>query len=181
MAPKIKYLVIDGKKECGSCGEWKPISEYKKARKHFSSACYDCRKIYFAAYRNRPEVKKANRAYHKAYNRDPIKREQKNAYLRKYRKQDYVRQSVNASKRWWAGREKQKAVDYKGGKCIVCGYNKCLAAMDFHHTNPLEKDGYGSGALKVHWKFERNISELDKCILVCVRCHREIHAGAINI
>lgn len=32
------------------------------------------------------------------------------------------------------------AIDYKGGKCSVCGYNKCRAALEFHHTNPNEKD-----------------------------------------
>lgn len=181
MPAKIKYPVINGLKKCGTCGEWKPTAEYKKARKYFSSACSECRKIYFAEYRKRPNVKAATSAYHKAYNSDPVKREHKNAYLRKYRKQDYVKQSVNASKRGWASREKQKAVDYKGGKCIVCGYNRCLAAMDFHHKNPLEKEGYGTGALRVHWKFEKNITELDKCVLVCVRCHREIHAGVITI
>jgi hypothetical protein len=181
MPAHIKYPVIDGMKECGVCGEIKPISEYQKARTHYQAGCKDCRKAYAAEYRRRPEVKDASREYHKAYNRDPLKREQKNAYLRKYRKQDYVRESVNESKRGWAGREKQKAVHYKGGKCIVCGYCTCLAAMDFHHKNPSEKEGYGTGALKVHWKFEKNISELDKCVLLCVRCHREVHAGVVSI
>lgn len=49
--------------------------------------------------------------------------------------------------------------------------------MDFHHLNPKLKEGYGTGALKAHWSFERNKKEIDKCVLVCVRCHREIHAG----
>ena len=49
------------------------------------------------------------------------------------------------------------------------------------YKNPLEKDGYGTGALKAHWAFERNKPEIDKCVLVCVRCHREIHGGIITI
>lgn len=32
------------------------------------------------------------------------------------------------------------AVQYKGGKCCVCGYNKYLGALEFHHLNPNEKD-----------------------------------------
>ena len=42
-----------------------------------------------------------------------------------------------------------------------------------------EKDGYGTGALKQHRSFKKNKKELDKCVLVCVRCHREIHAEEV--
>lgn len=37
---------------------------------------------------------------------------------------------------------KVKSVAYKGGKCEICGYNKCIGALDFHHVNPEEKE-YG--------------------------------------
>ena len=72
----------------------------------------------------------------------------------------------------WRVRTKQKLVDYKGGECIECGYNKCLAAMEFHHLDPNEKDFTISGK---SWAFERLKKEVDKCILVCNRCHTEIH------
>ena len=181
MPAKIKYPVIDGKKQCGSCGEWKLINEYKKARNHFSSACKPCLKIYSAEYRSHPENKVRASEYYKAYIQNPVNREHKNAYIREYRKGVRPKQVRNRSRRLWTECEKQKAVDYKGGKCIVCGYNAYLGAMDFHHRNPLEKDGYGTGALKAHWSFERNKPEIDKCVLVCVRCHREIHGGIITI
>ena len=77
--------------------------------------------------------------------------------------------------------QKTKAIDYKGSICVICGYSRCSAALDFHHINPLEKEGYGTGAMKSHWTFEKNKSELDKCVLVCVRCHREIHAGVVDL
>jgi len=32
------------------------------------------------------------------------------------------------------------AVQYKGGKCQVCGYNKCPQALEFHHLSPSGKD-----------------------------------------
>jgi len=73
---------------------------------------------------------------------------------------------------------KQKLVDYKGGKCQICGYCKCIDALDFHHINPEEKDFSISGGTK---SFEHVKSELDKCILVCSNCHREIHAGLIKL
>lgn len=124
--------------------------------------------------KNNPDKLKTYQMNHRGKNRDKI-----NARGRIRNKRDDVREHRNRDRRQWAAREKQKAVDYRGGKCEICGYNKCLAAMDFHHKNPLEKNGYGTGALKSHWTFEKNKPEIDKCILVCVRCHREIHAGVI--
>lgn len=179
MAQKIKYPVINGNKECGDCAEIKPISEFRKARNHYTSRCINCLRIYSKNYRNRPDIKKKTKEYHKARNKNPEKRKMKNEYLRKYRKGEKAKETRNKWKRQWSAKQKQKAVDYKGGKCIICGYNNCLAALEFHHKNPKEKDGYGTGALKSHWTFEKNKPELDKCILVCVRCHREIHAGVV--
>ncbi len=67
------------------------------------------------------------------------------------------------------------AVDYKGGKCEKCGYNKCIQALDFHHVNPSEKDfGIGHNGYTRSW--EKCKKELDKCIILCANCHREIHS-----
>jgi hypothetical protein len=73
---------------------------------------------------------------------------------------------------------KRQCIEYKGGKCVICGYNKCPDALDFHHVNPDEKDFNISGGTK---SFESLKPELDKCILVCANCHREIHAGITQI
>lgn len=74
---------------------------------------------------------------------------------------------------------KQKAVDYKGGACISCGYDKCIAALEFHHVEPSGKDF--SISHKGHTRSWNEIkNELDKCILVCANCHREIHSSALN-
>ena len=68
---------------------------------------------------------------------------------------------------------KKMLIDYKGGKCERCGYNKCMRALEFHHTNPEEKDFGLSRCLT------RSImalkQEADKCILLCSNCHAEIH------
>jgi hypothetical protein len=66
------------------------------------------------------------------------------------------------------------AVKYLGGKCIRCGYNSCVDALDFHHREPSKKEGKMTRVLRRSFK---NIKkELDKCDLVCCRCHREIHS-----
>lgn len=78
----------------------------------------------------------------------------------------------------WRKRTKQKLVDYKGGKCEICGYDKCIEALHFHHRNSDEKNFSISGR---SLSFEKLKTEVDKCILVCSNCHSEIHAGIITI
>lgn len=70
-------------------------------------------------------------------------------------------------------RLKEALVKYKGGKCEICGYNKCINALEFHHLNPNEKEfGLSNGNIK---SLERLKKEVEKCILVCSNCHHEIH------
>lgn len=74
---------------------------------------------------------------------------------------------------------KHMSVEYKGGKCIICNYNKCFAALEFHHINPLEKDFSISRKGNTR-SWEKVKTELDKCILLCANCHRELHVDLIN-
>jgi 5-methylcytosine-specific restriction endonuclease McrA len=69
---------------------------------------------------------------------------------------------------------KQQMVDYKGGCCQKCGYNKYIGALEFHHINPEEKD-FNPSSLKKYTMDTRITEELDKCILLCSNCHRETH------
>jgi len=70
-------------------------------------------------------------------------------------------------------RLREMAVDYKGGRCNVCGYDKCIAALEFHHEDSAKKDFGLSDGLTRSWP--KIQLELDKCLLVCSNCHREIH------
>lgn len=71
---------------------------------------------------------------------------------------------------------KAKAIEYKGGACSMCGYNKFQGALEFHHTDPSQKDF--AIAHKGHCtSWEKIKMELDKCILVCSNCHRELHGN----
>lgn len=68
---------------------------------------------------------------------------------------------------------KRKLIDYKGGKCQTCGYNKnCPNAYDFHHRDPKTKSFTISGSTK---SFDKLKMESDKCDLLCRRCHAELH------
>lgn len=70
---------------------------------------------------------------------------------------------------------KKQAIQYKGGKCEICGYSKCFAALDFHHLDPSAKE-FSLSAGKFT-SFARFKTELDKCQLLCANCHREVHQG----
>lgn len=72
-------------------------------------------------------------------------------------------------------KRKERFVANMGGQCVRCFYKKCINALEFHHIDPSKKDPKFEC-----WKSfsdERVTKELEKCILVCSNCHREIHAG----
>lgn len=72
-------------------------------------------------------------------------------------------------------------VQKSGGKCSVCGYNKNLSALVFHHLNPDEKRldldmrTFGGNSYELIEK------EVDKCVLLCSNCHMELHHPQFNI
>lgn len=67
----------------------------------------------------------------------------------------------------------------KGGKCQNCGYDKCEEALDFHHLKPKEKSFNISP--KLHFSLEKLKEETDKCVLLCVNCHQEVHGNVLKI
>ena len=72
------------------------------------------------------------------------------------------------------------ACKYKGGKCVICGYDKCQRALDFHHLDPKQKEfGLSSKGLTRSWKKIQR--EIDKCILLCAKCHMEVHEGITQL
>jgi hypothetical protein len=96
---------------------------------------------------------------------------------RKYQdRKEYLKAAVTKRRK----KLKEMAIEYKGGKCICCGYNKCPGALEFHHTDPDGKD-FSISNKGVTRSWEKIKKEIDKCVLVCANCHREIHAGLITI
>jgi hypothetical protein len=74
---------------------------------------------------------------------------------------------------------KAKAIVYKGGKCQICGYDKCNESLTFHHLDPSKKDFNISGNHSRKWSIIQE--ELDKCILLCKNCHTEVEFGLVTI
>ena len=67
------------------------------------------------------------------------------------------------------------SLEYKGGKCLICGYDRCTEALEFHHSDSAEKD-FGISHKGYTRSWTRVKQELDKCMLLCANCHREVHA-----
>lgn len=75
-----------------------------------------------------------------------------------------------------------KVYDLIGYDCWVCGYDKGVSAqsvLEFHHVNPEDKLLNLSTREFVGHAWERVWSEMQKCVSLCCRCHREYHAGLI--
>lgn len=95
-------------------------------------------------------------------------------------KNGYARCSKCASEATQKRRDKIKilALEYKGGKCSICGYNKYAGALEFHHLDSSTKDfGISEKGYTRSWGIVKE--ELDKCVLVCANCHRELHKDPI--
>jgi len=68
---------------------------------------------------------------------------------------------------------KQKAVSLMGGECTRCGYKEHPAALQFHHTDPSNKDvSWNKLRLRAWTKIKL---ELEKCIILCANCHAIEH------
>lgn len=71
---------------------------------------------------------------------------------------------------------KEQSIQYLGGSCSKCGYSKCMAALEFHHLDPTVKE-FNIGTTGFTRSWARIKAELDKCILLCANCHRELHSN----
>lgn len=69
---------------------------------------------------------------------------------------------------------KKKLVDAFGGACKICGYNRSIKALEFHHINSTTKL-FGISTNKTTKSFSKLLEEAKKCDLLCANCHREIH------
>jgi transposase len=71
---------------------------------------------------------------------------------------------------------KQTLVEEAGGACQLCGYARCIAALEFHHREPQEKS-FALSHRGVARSLARARAEAAKCVLLCANCHAEVEAG----
>jgi hypothetical protein len=64
-----------------------------------------------------------------------------------------------------------------GGRCAICGYDRCTQNLHFHHVDPASK--------RIELSSHRGVGfavfpeELEKCVLLCANCHGEVEAGLV--
>lgn len=108
------------------------------------------------------DANKQKQSQHESYKRN----------IEKYRERG--RQRRKKYREWYEGIMATKSCAYCPENSIVC--------LEWHHTNPEEKEGIISDFVgKKFRSFENILKEMDKCIVVCSNCHRKIHAGLIGI
>ena len=170
------------KVQCEECGIRfkKPPSQIKKSPNHFCSCSCAAR------YNNRKNPKRkrtgkcrvcgnpilSDRTFcsPKCRNSTYLSPEQRLRYRREINKKAVVS---------FRQRQKLRAVEYKGGSCCICGYNRCVRSFDFHHVDAKEKSfGIGCGSTK---SWDRVRKELTKCVLLCRNCHGEVHDGMVDL
>jgi hypothetical protein len=105
----------------------------------------------------------------------------KDVNVRKKKAQEYSRKHYEANREEVIGRSakqrqtgKKKWDEYKKSlKCEKCGFFH-IAALDFHHINPEEKEDSISNLIS-NKRFAKAYEELKKCIVLCANCHRIHH------
>ncbi len=75
---------------------------------------------------------------------------------------------------------RDRAIQYLGGRCQICGYDRCQSSLDFHHKDESQKR-FGISARGYTRSWEAVRSEIEKCYLLCANCHREVHAGVLQL
>ena len=144
--------------------KWKKEIDPATVPKTIKQICKDCGELkechwnYAFSSKGKPEYRPRCIECHKIY-ATKIQRRNQHHITERALRQRYER--------------KKKAVDYLGGKCSICGYNKFLAALTFHHNGGEEKERDISRMLD--WSWEKLKQELDKCDLLCFNCHMELH------
>ena len=84
-------------------------------------------------------------------------------------------------KKAWRRKVNQHLAEAFGGKCTICGYDKEISAFDYHHVDPKSKKMLVSAAISSGLAWATIIEEARKCTMICCRCHRELHAGVVEL
>jgi transposase len=77
-------------------------------------------------------------------------------------------------------RLKRILVEEAGGKCILCGYSRCVRALEFHHLDPTTKE-FELGYRGCTRSLASLRAEAKKCALLCSNCHAEVEAGIASV
>lgn len=75
---------------------------------------------------------------------------------------------------------KRVLVEEAGGCCALCGYERSVAALQFHHVTRSDKR-FALSHRGVTRSLESARQEARKCVLLCANCHAEVEAGIVAV
>lgn len=155
---KSKHEIIDGKKKCNTCGLTKTVDNFYTYKKGIRGSCKVC-------------LNQKTETYRKS-----ISKERRSELWQRFWKNPENRQKKYKTARKRYKSIKKQCVDYLGGKCSICGYDKCIEALEFHHLDPnIKETSLNTRGIDRRKSFNSQKQELDKCVLLCANCHREQH------
>jgi DNA-binding CsgD family transcriptional regulator len=67
-----------------------------------------------------------------------------------------------------------------GGACVICGYSRCINALQFHHRDRKTK-AFGLSDRGIARSLDKARAEARKCVLLCANCHAEVEAGETRV
>jgi hypothetical protein len=71
-------------------------------------------------------------------------------------------------------------VEEAGGRCVICGYKRCIHALEFHHRDPAKKE-FGLAHRGITRAIAEVRREAAKCVLLCSNCHVEVERGVTRL
>jgi transposase-like protein len=75
---------------------------------------------------------------------------------------------------------KRILLEEAGGACLICGYDRCVAALHFHHLDPTRKS-FTLGVTGVTRSMAAARAEASKCVVLCANCHAEVESGLADV
>ena len=137
-------------KICSKCNIEKPLEDFAKRKSAKDGTRAECKHCF-------------NQYYKRYYSID--NRMDKHALLVANNKKKY---------KWNVGQLKLTL------GCKICGYNKCVRSLHFHHLDRSTKVTEISILVQDASK-EQLEEELKKCVVLCANCHGEVEEGIIEI
>ena len=144
-------------KTCYICKQTKPLSDFYRDNSRRDGVMSRCKQCDAARHKNYRQTAKGRKVIRLAVSRWQT------------RNPGYVKRQ-NIRKK---GKLKEFRDKLKRPGCSLCHYDRCLAALDFHHLDGNDKER----AMSQCRTKTQMIKEAERCVLVCNRCHAEIHAG----
>jgi transposase len=80
----------------------------------------------------------------------------------------------------WRRRVKRRLIEEAGGRCALCGYDRCPAALQFHHVDRATKS-FALSRQGITRSLAEAKAETLKCVLLCANCHAEVEIGYASL